>query len=129
MRKCGKCGGRLRRVHRSFIQRLSYMAIYECRECKAEEAAPRHYRLHSGKACRCPKCGTFRVVRLKERDHIDPMQGGFLNMVERLAGGKLHHCRYCRIQFYDRRKLSSELRQAQPDAPQEVATASDNLDA
>jgi len=31
---------------------------------------------------------------------------GPLNTFERLSGGKLHHCCFCRIQFYDRRKLA-----------------------
>ncbi len=109
MRKCGKCGGRLRRVHRTFRQRFSYMAIYQCRECKNREFVPRRFQLHFGAACRCPRCGTFRVVRLKERDRIDPLHTGFLHYLEKLAGGKLHHCRWCRLQFYDRRRLASEV--------------------
>jgi len=115
MRKCGQCGGRLRRVHRTFWERFLYMAVYACKECKLEEPVPRHYTHHFGKQSRCPRCGTFRVVRLKGRDRIDPMQGGFLNLIERLAGGKLHHCRFCRLQFYDRRKLASEV--APPEDP------------
>jgi DNA-directed RNA polymerase subunit RPC12/RpoP len=109
MRKCGQCGGRLKRVHRTFFERFSYMAIYQCRDCQREEFLPRHYMLHFGPKCRCPRCGTERVIRLKERDKIDPLHTGFLNFTERVAGGKLHHCRYCRIQFYDRRPLASEL--------------------
>ena len=31
------------------------------------------------------------------------MRRGFLNFVERLANGRLYHCRFCRVQFYDRR--------------------------
>ena len=33
MLKCEQCGGRVRRVHRTFFERFSYMAIYECRDC------------------------------------------------------------------------------------------------
>jgi hypothetical protein len=81
------------------------MAKYRCRECHAMENVPRHYRLHYGKRCRCPRCGTFRITKLKERDRIDPMESGFLNLFEKWMGGKLYHCRYCRVQFYDRRKF------------------------
>ena len=63
--KCGKCGGKLRRVHRTFFERFSYMAIYECQKCEREELVPRRYRYHLGPSCRCPVCGTYRVVRLK----------------------------------------------------------------
>lgn len=107
MLKCGQCGGKLRRVHRSFSERFSYMAIYACRDCKHEEQVVRRYRFHLGRYARCPRCGTFRIVRLKGRDKIDPMYSGMLNFMEKLAGGALHHCRFCRIQFFDRRQLAS----------------------
>jgi len=85
------------------------MAIYACRECEHEEFVPRRYRYHFGSHARCPRCGTFRLKKLKEPDKIDPRCGGFLDFLERLAGGgKLFHCRYCRIQFHDRRRLATE---------------------
>jgi hypothetical protein len=85
------------------------MALFECTECRAVLPSPRRYLLHTGPACRCPLCGTYRVTRLREPDRIDPPLGGFLNLLERLAGGRLHHCRYCRKQFWDRRPLYSEI--------------------
>ena len=33
------------------------------------------------------------------------MHTGLLHLLERLAGGALYHCCFCRIQFYDRRVL------------------------
>jgi hypothetical protein len=48
------------------------------------------------------------VVKLKKRDQIDPMHSGFLHLIERLFGGRLYHCRYCRLQFFDRRELAPE---------------------
>src|ERR1035441_962183 len=102
----GKRGGRMKRVHRTFLERFSYMAIYECRKCQREEYVARRYRYHLGPSCRCPECGTYRVVRLKQPDKIDRKQSGFLNLLERLAGrGRLFHCRWCRLQFFDRRSL------------------------
>ena len=98
----------MRRVHRTFFERFSYMAIYECRDCDAEKLYPRRYTYHFGPHCRCPHCGTFRVTRLKSPDKIDRRHTGFLNFLEKQLGGRLHHCRYCRIQFYDRRALASE---------------------
>ena len=82
------------------------MAIYECRTCKREELVPRRFRYHLGPSCRCPLCGTYRVSRLKQPDKIDRKHGGFLNLLERFAGkGRLFHCRWCRLQFFDRRGL------------------------
>jgi len=108
--KCGQCGSRLRRVHRTFLERFSYMAIYECQKCEREEFVPRRFRYHMGPSCRCPVCGSHRVSRLKAPDRIDRFHGGFLNLMERIASrGKLFHCRWCRLQFYDRRPLLTEL--------------------
>jgi hypothetical protein len=122
--KCGKCGEKLRRVHRTFFERFSYMAIYECKQCEREELVPRRYRYHLGPSCRCPVCGTYRVVRLKAPDKIDRRHGGFLNLVERVLGkGKLHHCRWCRLQFYDRRPLATEQSAQPPGAQAEPKSA------
>jgi DNA-directed RNA polymerase subunit RPC12/RpoP len=91
------------------MERFSYLAIYSCKECNAEDNLPRAHHMHRGKAARCPKCGTFRIKQLKEPDQIDPMHTGVLNMIEKMVGGKLFHCRFCRIQFWDRRRLQSEV--------------------
>src|SRR5262245_31816775 len=106
MRKCASCGGtRVRRVHRTFWERFQYLAIYACRDCHHERRVPRRYQYHFGSYCRCPKCGTTRLKKLKDRDPIDPLPTGFLNFLERLAGGVIYHCCFCRIQFYDGRVL------------------------
>ena len=96
------------------------MAIYECKKCAVEEFVPRRFRLHFGAKARCPKCGTYRIVRLKAPDHIDPMFTGFFNLLERLSGGRLYHCRFCRIQFYDRRRLATDPSD-EPTAPETAA--------
>jgi len=108
MIKCNECGSKLRRVHRTFRERFQYLAIFKCDTCQTEAFAPHPYSYHQGPHCRCPRCGTYRLSRLKERDRIDRMQTGLFNLVKRLAGGRLVHCRICRLQFYDRRILASE---------------------
>jgi hypothetical protein len=108
VRKCGYCGGsRLKRVHRTFVERFSFLAIYECRDCENEEFIPRRYTFHFGENVRCPRCGTMRVTKLRAPDKIDKMVTGFWNAFEKITGGnKLYHCCFCRVQFYDRRKLA-----------------------
>ncbi len=125
MRNCRRCGGRVRRIHRTFWERFSYLAIYECRDCRDIITYQQPYRHHLGPHCRCPRCGTLRVTRLKERDHIDPLNTGILNFLERLAGGRLYHCRFCRVQFYDRRSLAPEI-SAREEAPQEERKSAAN---
>jgi len=96
------------------------MAIYECPKCEREEFVPRRFRYHFGPACRCPVCGTYRVSKLRSPDRIDRFHSGFLNLLERLAGGShLYHCRWCRLQFYDRRPLSTDLSRGEG-APERV---------
>jgi len=94
------------------------MAVYECHKCELEEFVPRRFRYHLGPSCRCPVCGTLRVVRLKEPDKIDRKHGGFLNLLERLAsGGRMFHCRWCRLQFYDRRGVATQVEADPPAVP------------
>ena len=133
MLKCEKCGGRLRRIHRTFFEHFRYLAIYECRDCDKENFYPRRYMYHFGPYTRCPNCGTYRVSRRKAPDKIDHVHSGLLNYLERLAGGRLYHCRFCRVQFYDRRKLASEDKiPAQPAQPppqrQQTAPSPDAAD-
>lgn len=58
--------------------------------------------------CRCPKCGTFRLQRLTKADPIDPLYTHPVSMWNRLSGGRLYHCPFCRIQFYDRRHMAPD---------------------
>jgi hypothetical protein len=127
MHKCRQCGGKLQRVHRTFVERFNYMAIFVCAGCERIESAPYRFRYHLGPACRCPICGTYRVVRLKQRDHIDRVHTGFLNLLERVLGGnRLYHCRWCRMQFYDRRKLAGQIPSFQsPGSHPEISAAAD----
>jgi len=100
------------------------MAIYECPKCETEEFVPRRYMYHFGENARCPRCGSFRPTKLRERDKIDKMQWGFLNLVERMAGGRLYHCCFCRVQFYDRRPLEKAKMEGNVE-PQTVAGTPD----
>jgi hypothetical protein len=108
MTNCSQCGGPLQRIHRTFAERFAYLAIFECRDCKDISCTPRRFRLHLGKFPRCPRCGSLRITKLKQRDRIDPFNTGLLNLVERVCGGGLYHCKFCRLQFYDRRRSMVE---------------------
>ncbi len=105
---CASCGVRLRRVHRTFWERVLYLAAFDCPNCRSMTHQPRAFLFHLGKVARCPLCGDTGVRRLKRPDPVDRVIPGLLNLVKRLAGGSLHHCRNCRIQFYDRRPVSTK---------------------
>ncbi len=112
----------MKRIHRSIVQRMAYLAVYECRQCHDQTTVPRRVFLHFGPSSRCPRCGTFRLNKLRTPDRIDPMRSGLLNWLERLAGGSRYHCSFCRIQFFDRRPLAPDAHRpaATPDAQQRV---------
>jgi hypothetical protein len=61
----------IERVHRTFFERFSYLAVYECWDCKAKEFGPHLYTYHLGEQARCPKCGTYRAIRLAAPDKIN----------------------------------------------------------
>jgi hypothetical protein len=70
-------------------------------------------------------CGSYRVSKLKTPDRIDRFHGGLLNLLERFAsGGRLIHCRWCRLQFYDRRPLATEIPKPEA-APASTAKTAD----
>jgi hypothetical protein len=80
------------------------MGMYECLQCHKRKPEPRWYALYLGDFPRCPRCGTYRLTRMAERDKIDPMKKGLVNYLQYAWGADLYHCRYCRVQFYDVRK-------------------------
>jgi hypothetical protein len=126
MRKCASCGSqRMKRVHRTFWEHFSYLAVYQCRNCHEERGVPRRFRYHFGPACRCPRCGTTRLKKLRDFDPIDPMATGILNFLERLAGGEVYHCCFCRIQFYDRRSLLTRIGQEDQEESEETVAPED----
>jgi hypothetical protein len=52
------------------------------------------------------------------------MHTGFLNWLEKIAGKRtLFHCRWCRLQFYDRRPLASASGKPSESLPEEPSTA------
>ncbi|MGA2737350.1 MAG: hypothetical protein ABSG65_07845 [Bryobacteraceae bacterium] len=126
MLHCPTCQGSLRRVHRSFHEKLLYAAMYECGKCRTRKPEPRWYALYLGDYPRCPRCGTYRLTRLATRDKIDRMHRGLVNFAQYAWGADLYHCRYCRIQFYDVRKpVAPESREkAAADAPVVTAATS-----
>lgn len=105
---CTKCGGALRRSHRKLVERLLFAEAFRCQQCKSRTRI-RSWELKYAHYVKCPRCHSVDLTCLKRRDSIDRMQPGFLNFLNKLAGGKLYHCWFCRLQFYDlRQRYNSE---------------------
>ena len=100
---CAKCERRMVRQHRKWYQRLGYKQIFQCLECNDKALVPREFISKPSAYVRCPLCHTLKVSRRISRDKIDGMIRTFSSIVQCLLGGRLYHCLYCRIQFYDLR--------------------------
>ena len=108
MPHCKTCGERLKRIHRSFAERFFYMGVLEFPQCNEVRRIARRYTYYFADQARCPLCGTFRLRMLTQKDHIDRMLKSPVNAWHKMMGGRLYHCRYCRVQFYDKRSLAEE---------------------
>jgi hypothetical protein len=100
---CPKCGGRLTRRHRKWYQRFVYQQVMQCRKCGIEAQTPREFTLKPTALVQCPRCHTHKVSRRIAPDKIDPVIKSFSSVLQGLLGGRLYHCNFCRIQFYDLR--------------------------
>ncbi len=52
----------------------------------------------------CPECGTTRLKKLSKPDRIDRVSTVPWSKIQRFLGGRLYHCLFCRLQFYDCRR-------------------------
>ncbi len=123
MAVCDKCGGRMTRRHRKWYQRFMYKQVLQCRKCGIDSQVPREFTLKPTAIVQCPRCHTQKVSRRIAPDKIDPVIKSFSSVVQGLLGGRLYHCNFCRIQFYDLRhtKRASPSR----NEPQEQSSVTD----
>ena len=114
MRSCASCGGALIRVPRTFRERFVYHAVLKCRKCGEREFRDQWFLFLFGRKSRCPRCGSFRVEKLRGIDHIDPMYKNPISYLQKFFGGSLHWCPFCRLQFYDLRKKAPTVKRTAP---------------
>src|SRR2546429_4905768 len=114
MRNCGSCGGTLVRVRRKFLQKFAYHAILLCKSCGRTERLDQWYFFLFGRTSRCPRCGSFKVEKLRGVDHIDPMYKNPLSYLQKFFGAEVHWCPFCRLQFYDLRKKIPSVKRTAP---------------
>ena len=114
VQNCASCGGVLIRVRRTLPQKLIYHAVLRCKKCGRRETRDQWYLFLFGRKSRCPRCGSFRVEKLRGVDHIDPMYKNPLSYLQKFFGAGLHWCPFCRLQFYDLRKKSPTLKRGVP---------------
>jgi hypothetical protein len=114
MRNCVSCGGVLIRVRRTLRQKFIYHAVLKCKKCGRRESRDQWFLFLFGRKSRCPRCGSFRVEKLRGRDHIDPMYKNPISYLQKFFGASVHWCPFCRLQFYDLRKKAPTLKRNPP---------------
>jgi len=106
--QCDKCGGPVRRSHRRGIEKIVYSSIFKCPECKSRIKVSLLGPGLFGKHAQCPRCGDLEPIRRSNLDTVDSMSYLPFGLFHRLFCGKLYHCLFCRMQFYDSRPLFTE---------------------
>jgi hypothetical protein len=112
VRICSSCGGDLVRVRRKFLQKFAYHAVMFCKSCGRYETLDQWYLFLFGRTSRCPRCGSFKIEKLRGVDHIDPMYKNPISYLQKYFGAQVRWCPFCRLQFYDLRKKSLSKRAA-----------------
>jgi DNA-directed RNA polymerase subunit RPC12/RpoP len=84
------------------VERFIYAEAFRCDSCE-KRVRIATFNLKRLRYVKCPSCHSVDLTILKRPDRIDRMQKGLLNALQRVGGGKLYHCWFCRIQFYDTR--------------------------
>jgi hypothetical protein len=118
--QCPKCRGVLIRSHRRGPEKLIFSQAYRCKDCNRRTCCSYLSTGVFDKYASCPRCGNPVPDRRSRKDKVDSMLHTPLRMLHWMFGGKLYHCIFCRLQFYDARSVKT----ANPDAgsaPQEAA--------
>lgn len=113
------------------MERLLYSEVYRCEHCR-ERVRKSRVDLRNAHYVKCPRCHSVDLSVLRRRDKIDAMRPGLVNFLSRLAGGKLYHCWFCRLQFYDLRQrfnaATADASQSAPHATEDDARDEKNVE-
>ena len=122
---CLQCGGELRRSRRRLLERFGYSKAYRCKDCDTRVRVALTTHSKNLKFAACPKCHTYELTAPKRVDKIDKLMKGPGSFVQRLMGGTLYHCWYCRLQFYDLRPRKKSERRMLTTKEADASSAAD----
>lgn len=105
LKKCDECGGDLVRVPRTFLERIFHSRVFACVDCGHRRTQGTWLAMEKSEWAVCPSCGTSKLSELKELDPIERVYRSLKNSFNRMFGGHLLLCRFCRLQFYDLRDV------------------------
>jgi uncharacterized Zn finger protein len=121
MPECPKCSENLSRTHRKFWEKPIYSIVFRCHNCNHRVGARHDFFKQFSRTTLCPRCGNLDVEKRRTKDRIDKLIHTPFSTLNRLLGGNLYHCVFCRLQYYDVRSRRTKAKEAQkPVAPQTV---------
>ena len=104
-RDCYRCGNTLRRVQRTFLEKILYSGAYRCQDCDVRIYDPNLLWIDLRKYANCPSCGTAKITLRNSPDPIEKVYKSPYSFVKRILGSRLYRCQYCRLQFRDFRDI------------------------
>jgi predicted RNA-binding Zn-ribbon protein involved in translation (DUF1610 family) len=109
---CQFCDHELIRKRRTLFQKAFTLAVFKCPKCHNSTSWRRPFFHKISLRSQCPQCGTPDVSKLRSIDRVDRLNKNPLRALLGLVGAPLHHCTFCRLQFWDLRSRSPEVRKA-----------------
>jgi hypothetical protein len=87
---------------------MFYVQVYQCADCRHSTKIPGKLSVYFALTAGCPSCGNPNLTTRRKRDYIDRMCFNPISWCQRFLGAPLLYCCYCRLQFYDIRKLRKD---------------------
>ncbi len=94
------------RTRRKLWERAVYTVLVRCRTCDRRTGQKRLFYNYFSRDTRCPCCGGAVLERRVKADRVDRQLRNPFRLAQRLLGGTLFHCEFCRVQFYDLRGMA-----------------------
>ena len=115
MPDCARCGERLRRAHRTKLEKSMFSAAYTCTRCHRRTRVP--YRTVQTKLdfllsryTHCIRCGDSDVRRQRKGDRSDGASVHPLSRLARATGAPAYECVKCGARYHDWRPSNPKTR-------------------
>jgi len=128
MSACPFCGHRLTRVHRTWLERIFYTAVFHCATCNKPYKRLRSVFdvqsiMNVSRQTRCVSCLSTQVERTSRAPRVGLVANHLSSLLLHLAGAPTYRCRTCGTVYSDWRSLPpSHVNGAAPTAASDVSS-------
>ena len=98
----------MQRSRRKPLERLVIAQAYRCAECRSRVRVTKWRSLLDRRYVCCPRCKGHDVQVLPRIDPVEHLDRHLHRFVHKWLGAPLFYCRFCRLQFFDRRPRSKD---------------------